>query len=92
VVSIDARNNRLATPGLVAGAIAVFGFSIAGPVAVVLSLLGIARARRLKAEGSSGSSIVLATAGFVMGVIRTVILVASAVTFFAAISFVPEFP
>ena len=84
--TVDARNNRLATLGLVLGAIGLFGFSIVGPAAIVLSLLGIAKARQLKAQGGSGSSIVLATIGLAMGVISTIVLITAAVAFFAAVS------
>jgi hypothetical protein len=84
--TVDARNNRLATVALALGAVGLFGLSIVSPVAVVLSLLGIAKARQLKAQGGSGSSIVLATIGLVMGVIGTIVFVTAAIAFIAAIT------
>ena len=85
-VPYDSRLNRMATAGLVAGAIGIFGFSIVGPIAIVLSVLGIVKARQLKAEFRQSSSIVLAVIGLVMGVIATIMLINSAGAFFAALT------
>jgi len=85
-IAIDARNNRLATIGLVLGIVSLFGFSIAGPPAIVVSLLGISKARQLKVQGSTSSSIVLATIGLVAGAIGTVTLIVAIVGFFAALN------
>ena len=79
------RTNPLATVALVVGAISAFGFGIAGPVALVLSIIAIARARRLKAEGAPGSSIVLALIGLGLGVIGTIQLIVFFVVLLAGI-------
>ncbi len=85
-VPYDNRLNRMATAGLIAGAIGIFGFSIVGPVAIALSLLGIAKARQLKAEFRQSSSLVVAVIGLVMGVIATIMLIGAAGAFFAALT------
>jgi hypothetical protein len=68
--------------------VGLFGFSVAGPAAVILGFMGIARARKLKAEGAqSNSSLVLATIGLVAGGISTFLLVVAIIGFVAATTF-----
>lgn len=86
-ITLDMRQNRFATLSLILGIIGVAGFSIAGPAAVVLGFLGIARARRLRAEGAPSAAIVVPAIGLVMGAIATVFLIVAIVAFFAAITF-----
>jgi hypothetical protein len=85
--TIDARQNRLATAALITGVVGLAGISVLGPVAIVLSIIGISRARTLKAQGGPASSIVLAAIGLVAGIIATFALVVAIVAFFAAITF-----
>lgn len=86
-VSLDFRQNRFATLALILGVVGILGFSITGPPAVVLGFLGISRARRLKAGGATGNTIVLATIGLVLGAISTFLLIIAIVSFFAAMAF-----
>lgn len=86
-VTLDFRQNRFATLALILGAVGILGFSIAGPPAVVLGFLGISRARKLKAEGATGNTIVVATIGLVLGGISTFFLIIAMVSFFAAMTF-----
>ena len=85
--TIAARQNRMAVAALVTGLIGLFGFSLLGPVAIVFGLIGISRARQLKAQGTAGSTLVLATIGFVAGLIATFILIVAIIAFVVSISF-----
>ena len=78
----DGRNNRLATAGLIAGAISVFGAPIAGPVGLILSILGIVKARQLKAAGQPSSSIVLAAIGLALSLAGTIMMLGGAALLF----------
>ncbi|CAN5224034.1 hypothetical protein BH09ACT5_BH09ACT5_16950 [soil metagenome] len=84
-VAVNAGRSGVAVAALVLGMLSTFGFSILGPIAVVLSLVGIARARRLTVKPGSSTGIVVAAVGLVTGAIGTVMLVATAITFVSSI-------
>lgn len=86
-IKIDTRQNRPALVGFVLGLIGLFAFNVAGPVAIVFAVIGIARARRLRIEGSpSASTVVIATIGLATGVIATVLLVITVVATIATLT------
>ena len=86
--SIDTRQNRPALIGFILGLISLFAFNLAGPVAIVFSVIGIVRARRLKAEGmATSSTVVLATIGLAAGVVATVLLIVAIVATIATFTF-----
>jgi hypothetical protein len=87
IFTIDARQNRMSVAALVTGLIGLFGFSVLGPVAIVFGLIGISRARQLRAQGTAGSTLVLATVGFVAGLIATFLLIVAIIAFAASITF-----
>ena len=83
--TINAQQNRSALVALVTGLVGLFGFSVLGPVAVVFGILGIVKARQLKAQGvSSSSTMGMAAIGLAAGVVATVLLLVAVVAFIAA--------
>lgn len=85
--SVNVRLNRNAMIGFVLGLVALFGvFSvITGPLAVVLSLTGIVKARQLAAQGIKGNLLVFAAIGLVAGAIGAVVGIISVVAFFGSV-------
>ena len=67
--------NRNAMIGFITGLIALFFnvFFILGPIAIVFSVLGLARARQLSAEGVTSNLRVFAIVGVLSGAIATLI-------------------
>lgn len=85
--AVSAPQNRLALAALVTGVIGLFGFTVLGPVAIVLGLVSLAKVRQLRAQGSpTGSALALSAIGIVTGVIATVILITVIISFIAAFS------
>jgi hypothetical protein len=83
--AVAAPQNRMALAAVVTGIIGLFGFTVLGPVAVILGLISIAKARQLKAQGApTGSALALASIGIITGAIATVILIITIVGFVAA--------
>ena len=84
----SANANAPALVGFIVGLVSVFALNFAGPVAIVFSILGIAKARQQKAAGSAGSStLVLASIGLITGFIATVIFVVTIVAIVASVFF-----
>jgi hypothetical protein len=82
-LAIDARANRNAVIGLITGVIALF-FNVLGalgPIAIVFSALGVARARRLKEQGVTNNSMVVALIGLGAGILATIIGIVTFVIF-----------
>jgi hypothetical protein len=81
--TIDARANRNAVIGLITGMIALFFnvFGVLGPVAIVFSALGVAKARQLKAQGVTNNSMVVALIGLGAGILATIIGIVTVVVF-----------
>ena len=86
-ITLDLRQNRFATLSLILGIIGVFGFSLTGPPAVVLGILGINQARALRASGATSSNIVVPTLGLVLGGVATFFLIVAIIGFVAAVTF-----
>lgn len=85
--TLDFRQNRFGALSFILGLVALFGFSIAGPAAIVLGLLGISRARQLRAQGVASANMVFPTIGIVAGAIATFFLIIAIVGFFGALTF-----
>lgn len=84
--TLDFRQNRFAALSFILGLVGLFGFSIAGPAAVVLGILGISRARKL-AAGGGPANIVFPAIGIVAGAIATFVLLITVAGFFGALMF-----
>lgn len=87
VSSIDARANRNAMIGFITGLIALFAGVIPflGPVAIVFSLLGIVKARQLKAQGAPSTLMPFALIGLASGAIATLIGLVGLIAILASI-------
>ena len=83
--TVAAPQNRMALAALVTGVIGLFGFSVLGPVGVILGLVSLSKVRQLKAQGApTGSAAALAAVGVITGAIATVILIISVIGSIAA--------
>jgi hypothetical protein len=82
-LAIDARANRNAVIGLITGMIALFFnvLGVLGPVAIVFSALGVAKARQLKEQGLANNSLVIALIGLGAGILSTIIGIVTFVIF-----------
>lgn len=84
-LTINAQQNRSAVVALVTGLIGLFGFSVLGPVAIVFGILGITKARQLKAQGAaSNSTMGIAAIGLAAGAVATLFLLIAIIGFIAA--------
>lgn len=81
--SIDARANRNAMIGFVAGIIAIFFnfLFIVAPFAIVFSIMGIVRARQLKAAGVTNNLMAFALIGLALGILSGAIGLATIIGF-----------
>ena len=85
-LNTGARLNRSAVAAVALGILGLFGLSFLGPLAIIFGLVGIATARKLRAQGQIGSSGVLATIGLLTGGIATVFFAITIVGIVAAIA------
>ena len=85
--TIDARVNKHAFYGFVAGLISLFFnlFFAVSIVAIIFSGMGIARARQLQAQGAPSTLMGIAVAGLAMGALSTLIAISGFVMFVVSV-------
>ena len=83
---IARRVNGSAVAAVALGLLGVLGLSFLGPFAIIFGLVGIAKARTLRAQGQIGSSGVLATVGLIAGCVATVFFVITIAGIVAAVA------
>lgn len=85
--TINVSVNRNAMIGFITGLISLFAVAFLAPVAIVFSLLGVARARALKAQGATSTLMSLAIVGLLTGCVAALIAIIGLITFITAINF-----
>ncbi len=84
--TIDSRVNKFAFYGFLAGVISLFFnlLFLLAPLAIVLSIVGLAKAKELKAQGAPSTLAPLAAIGLATGALSVGIALIGFVTFFAS--------
>jgi hypothetical protein len=78
--------NRNATIGFILGIVSTFALSIAAPVGIVFSILGIQQARRLKDQGVVQTGMVFALIGLAASVFAAIMGLVQVIAFIAALA------
>lgn len=88
VRGIDTRANRNAMIGFIVGIIALFVGVIPflSPIAIVFSILGITKARQLKAQGAPSTLMVFALIGLGAGILSGITGLVTLIAFIASIT------
>jgi hypothetical protein len=87
-ISINTRVNRNAMIGFVTGLISLFFnvFYLLAPLAIVFSVLGIVRARQLRAQGTTANLMAFALIGLGLGIVSAIIGLVSIIGFITAVT------
>lgn len=85
--SMDFRTNQPAMIGFITGLITIFFVAFLAPVAIVASIMGIAKAGQLKAQGTVTNSATFAWIGLVTGAVGGLIGIVALIGIIASFSF-----